>query len=207
VRLPAETVRDQALCVSGLLSPKQFGPPVHPPQPINGLAAAFGASTDWETSRGEDCHRRALYTRWRRNLPYPSMITFDAPERSVCSMRRIRTNTPLQALVTLNDQVYVEAAQAFARRVLSEGGATPTERTTYAFRLALTRPPTSPEIERINALYATARASLAATPDKADALATKPLGPVPPGMDVIDAAAWTVVGNVLLNLDEFLAKR
>lgn len=207
VRLPAETVRDQALCVSGLLSPKQFGPPVHPPQPINGLAAAFGASTDWETSRGEDCHRRALYTRWRRNLPYPSMITFDAPERSVCSMRRIRTNTPLQALVTLNDQVYVEAAQAFARRVLSDGGATPLERTTYAFRLALTRPPTPPEVERINALYATARASLAATPDKADALATKPLGPVPPGMDVIDAAAWTVVGNVLLNLDEFLAKR
>jgi hypothetical protein len=78
-RLSAETVRDQALRVSGLLSPKLFGPPVHPPQPVNGLAAAFGASTDWETSPGEDCHRRALYTRWRRNLPYPSMIAFDVP--------------------------------------------------------------------------------------------------------------------------------
>ena len=122
VRLPAETVRDQALHVAGLLSAKLYGPPVHPPQPINGLAAAFGASTDWATSPGEDRYRRALYTRWRRNLPYASMIAFDAPERSVCSMRRIRTNTPLQALVTLNDQVYVEAAQGLARRILAEGG-------------------------------------------------------------------------------------
>ena len=207
VRLPAETVRDQALAVSGLLSRHLYGPPVHPPQPINGLAAAFGASTDWETSKGEDCHRRALYTRWRRNLPYPSMITFDAPERSVCSMRRIRTNTPLQALVTLNDQVYVEAAQGFARRVLIEGGSTPAQRAVYAFRLALTRPPNSVEAGRIVALYETARQSLAANPPSAVPLATKPIGPLPAGVDPIEAAAWTVVGNVLLNLDEFLAKR
>src|SRR5207344_2346314 len=105
-----------------------YGPPVHPPQPINGLAAAFGQSTDWATSPGEDRHRRALYTRWRRNLPYASMITFDAPERNVCSMRRIRTNTPLQALVTMNDQVYVEAAQGLARRILAEGGETTASR-------------------------------------------------------------------------------
>ena len=90
MRLTAEAMRDQALASSGLLSPKMYGPPVHPFQPVNGLAAAFGASTDWETSRGDDCHRRALYTRWRRNLPYPSMIAFDVPERAVCSMRRVR---------------------------------------------------------------------------------------------------------------------
>jgi mono/diheme cytochrome c family protein len=206
IRLPAETVRDQALFVAGLLSPKMYGPPVHPPQPINGLAAAFGPSTDWETSRGEDRHRRALYTRWRRNLPYPSMITFDAPERSVCSLRRTRTNTPLQALVTLNDQVYVEAAQALARRILLEGGGSVATRASYGFRLALTRQPTDEETQRIVALYATIRAQLAAAPAKASSLATKPIGPLTEKMDVLDAAAWTVVGNVLLNLDEFLAK-
>lgn len=207
VRLPAETIRDQALFVAGLLSPKMYGPPVQPPQPINGLAAAFGPSTDWETSRGEDRHRRALYTRWRRNLPYPSMITFDAPERSVCSLRRSRTNTPLQALVTLNDQVYVEAAQGLARRILLEGGTTVRERAAYGFRLTLTRHPTEEETQRLVELYETVRASLAADPAKANPLATKPIGPLPEKMDVIDAAAWTVVANVLLNLDEFLAKR
>lgn len=207
VRLPAETVRDQALFVSGLLSPKLYGPPVHPPQPTNGLAAAFGPSTDWATSPGEDGHRRALYTRWRRNLPYPSMITFDAPERSVCSMRRIRTNTSLQALVTLNDPVYVEAAQALARRILSEGGLDRRTQAVFGFRLALTRPPTEFETDRILALFEAARASLAGDAVKATALATKPIGPTPAGVDPLDAAAWTVVGNVLLNLDEFLAKR
>lgn len=207
VRLPAETIRDQALFVSGLLSFKMYGPPVHPPQPVNGLAAAFGPSTDWETSRGEDCHRRALYTRWRRNLPYPSMITFDAPERSVCSMRRIRTNTPLQALVTMNDQVYVEAAQSLARRILLEGGNSTSSRASYAFQVTLTRSPTEIERKRIESLYETVRTSLAANPTKAMPLATKPLGALPPDLDPVDAAAWTVVGNVLLNLDEFLAKR
>jgi hypothetical protein len=207
VRLPAETVRDQALFVSGLLSSKMYGPPVHPPQAVNGLAAAFGPSTDWETSRGNDSRRRALYTRWRRNLPYASMITFDAPERSVCSMRRLRTNTPLQALVTLNDPVYVEAAQALARRIINEGGATVTSRASYGFRLVVTRPPTADELQRIVSLYEAARASLTAEPAKAAPLAIKPIGPLPVGIDVVEAAAWTVVSNVLLNLDEFLAKR
>ena len=206
VRLPAETVRDQALFVSGLFSPKMYGPPVHPLQPVNGLAAAFGASTDWETSRGEDRYRRALYTKWRRNLPYPSMITFDAPERSVCSLRRIRTNTPLQALVTLNDQVYVEAAQAMGRRILQEGGDTIASRVSYGLRLALTRKPTEEESQRLVSLFDTVRASLSADPSKATSLATKPIGPLPEGTNSLDAAAWTVVGNVLLNLDEFLAK-
>lgn len=207
VRLPAETVRDQALAVSGLLSQKMYGPPVHPPQPVNGLAAAFGQSTDWETSRGEDRHRRALYTRWRRNLPYPSMIAFDTPERSVCSMRRIRTNTPLQALVTLNDQVYVEAAQALGRRILCDGGDTTTTRAAFGFRLALTRTPTSEETQRLVSLFESVRQSFTADPVKATALSTKPIGPLPDGVQPADAAAWTVVSNVLLNLDEFLAKR
>ena len=93
-----------------------YGPPVQPPQPSLGLAAAFGGTTDWKTSEGDDAHRRAVYTRWRRNLPYPSMVTFDAPERNVCAVRRMRTNTPLQALVTLNDPVFVECASRWRRR-------------------------------------------------------------------------------------------
>ena len=116
-RLPAETVRDQALAVAGLLSDKRFGPPARPPQPTFGLSAAFGRSMDWQTSSGEDRHRRGVYTEWRRTNPYPSLVTFDAPSRETCSLRRVRTNTPLQALVTLNDPVYVEAAQGLGRRM------------------------------------------------------------------------------------------
>jgi hypothetical protein len=207
VRLSAEALRDQALYVSGLLSTRMHGAPVHPPQPVNGLAAAFGPSTDWETSQGADRHRRALYTHWRRNLPYPSMLTFDAPERNVCSMRRIRTNTPLQALVTLNDPVFVEAAQALARRMLREGGESPESRAAFGLRLVLSRPGSPAELTRLTELYHSARSALAVDPTRAAALATKPIGPVREGVDVIDAAAWTVVGNVLLNLDETLTRR
>ncbi len=205
-RLPAETIRDQALAVSGLLSPKMYGPPVKPPQPSLGLTAAFGGSTDWTTSAGEDMHRRGLYTTWRRSNPYPSMVTFDAPNREVCTIRRTRTNTPLQALVTLNDPVYVEAAQAVARKMLA-GGSTPEERARVGFRLCLARPPSDVEIARLVKLHESAREGLAKDRDKAMKLATEPLGPVPKGNDVVDLAAWTVVGNVLLNLDEMLMKR
>ncbi|MFI4876910.1 MAG: DUF1553 domain-containing protein, partial [Blastopirellula sp. JB062] len=119
-RLSAEMVRDSTLAASGLLSRKMYGPPVRPMQPKMGMRSAFGGSTDWETSAGEDQYRRGLYTKWRRTTPYPSMMTFDAPSREVCTIRRIATNTPLQALVTLNDPVYVEAAQALARRIYQE---------------------------------------------------------------------------------------
>ncbi|MFM7056893.1 MAG: DUF1553 domain-containing protein, partial [Planctomycetota bacterium] len=125
VRLSSEMIRDQTLAVAGLLSHKMFGPPVKPPQPSMGLSAAFGSSTDWQTSMGEDRYRRALYTTWRRSNPYPSMATFDAPNREVCTLRRNRTNTPLQALVTLNDPVCIEAAQALARRILQQPGDDP----------------------------------------------------------------------------------
>lgn len=203
-RLSAETIRDQALFVGGLLSPKMYGPPVKPPQPKLGLSAAFGSATDWETSAGEDKYRRALYTAWRRSNPYPSMATFDAPSREVCTVRRERSNTPLQALVTLNDPVYMEAAQAFARRLQ---GATAREKLNNAFEIALSRLPTKVEAEKLLALHAKTRAKLASDPEKAKAVATKPLGPLPASADVLDAAAWTVVANVLLNLDETLMKR
>jgi mono/diheme cytochrome c family protein len=206
-RSSAETIRDQALFVSGLLDPKVGGPSVRPPRPKTGLVAAFGGSTDWTTSAGSDRHRRALYTEWRRSTPYPSMVTFDAPDRNVCVVNRPRTNTPLQALVTLNDPVYVEAAQALARRIVKEGGATVEARAAHGFRLCLTRPPQPAELERLVSLCQQARQRFAADPKAAAAMATEPIGPLPPEMDVVDLAAWTVVGNVLLNLDEMMARR
>jgi Protein of unknown function (DUF1553)/Protein of unknown function (DUF1549)/Planctomycete cytochrome C len=206
-RTSAETIRDQALFASGLLSPKMYGPSVRPPRPKLGLTAAFGGGTDWDASPGDDKYRRALYTEWRRTTPYPSMLTFDAPNRNVCTIARPRTNTPLQALVTLNDPVYVEASQALARRMVKEGGTTVEFRVEHGFRLCLTRPPQLSETKRLVDLYQKARADFATNPKEAQQMATEPLGPLPAGMDAIDLAAWTVVGNVLLNLDEVFAKR
>ena len=204
VRLSAEVIRDQALAASGLLSRKKGGPSVMPPQPSLGLTAAFGSSTDWQTSTGEDRYRRAIYTTWRRSNPYPAMATFDAPSREVCTVRRPRTNTPLQALVTMNDPAYVEAAQALARRMVREGGSTAADRAARGFRLVLARHPTPAEIERLVGLHAEAQADFAQAPDDAAKMATDPLGPVPSDFpaDVADLAAWTVVANVILNLDE-----
>ena len=207
LRLSAESVRDQALFAGGLLSPKMYGPPVQPPRPSFGLSAAFGGSTDWQTSAGEDRHRRAVYTKVRRNSPYPAMTTFDAPERTYCNIRRIRTNTPLQALVTLNDPVYVEASQALARRIVAEGGTTSQSRILFTFRVCVSRPPTEAEMQRLTELFEKVRLKYAAEPAKALAIATKPLGAAPQGANIADLAAWTVVANVLLNLDETLAKR
>ncbi len=206
-RSSAETIRDQSLYVAGLLSPKMYGAPVRPPRPKSGLTAAFGGSTDWETSAGDDKYRRALYTQWRRTTPYPSMTTFDAPARTVCTITRPRTNTPLQALVTLNDPVYVEAAQALGRRIVKDGGATLEAKLQFGFRLCLARPPRDVELKRLVELYTRAQTEYAKNPKLAQQMATDPIGPLPAGMQVGEMAAWTVVGNVLLNLDEAFAKR
>jgi hypothetical protein len=206
-RLSAEMIRDQALAVAGLLSPKLYGPPVRPPQPKLGLSAAFGSGTDWETSAGEDRYRRALYTTWRRSNPYPSMTTFDAPNREVCQVRRERSNTPLQALVTLNDPVYMEAAQALARRLVAVGGSTVAERIRFGYRVCLSRNPSEDELNRLTGFHAKSVERFRADPAKAKDVATKPLGEPPAGVDVAELAAWTMVGNVLLNLDETLMKR
>ena len=207
LRLTAEMVRDQSLAASGLLSPKMLGPSVRPTRPSAGLNAAFGGALDWTTSAGEDRYRRGLYTEWRRTSPYPSMATFDAPSREVCSVRRNRTNTPLQALVTLNDPVYVEAAQALARRMAKDGGATATDQARHGFRLVLSRPPSDNEVAKLVKLHADTAAEFAKDKTKATALATDPLGPLPEGADAVNLAAWTTVANVLLNLDETLMKR
>ena len=205
-RMSAEMIRDQALAVSGLLSPKLYGPPVKPLQPKLGVNAAFGSGIDWTTSDGEDKYRRALYTTWRRSNPYPSMATFDAPNREVCTLRRARTNTPLQALVTLNDPVYIEAAQALARKVIRMDGSA-SDKAAAAIEWALSRPATLAERERLVSLFDAAKEKLASSSENAKKIATVPLGPAPEGVEVVDLAAWTVVANAVLNLDELFMRR
>lgn len=205
-RVTAEMVRDQALLVSGLLSDKMYGPPVKPPQPELGLKAAFGPTTDWKTSEGVDRYRRGIYTTWRRSSPYPSMATFDAPNREVCTVRRTRTNTPLQALVTMNDPVYVEAAQALARR-MADVSDDPAGQIRFGLEQALVRPAKPEEVSRLTQLYQTAFERYSQSPEQAQLMAEDPLGPVPDGADPVQLAALTVVGNVLLNLDELFLKR
>ncbi|MDA1263772.1 MAG: DUF1553 domain-containing protein [Planctomycetota bacterium] len=205
VQLEAEQVRDQALAAAGLLSLEQYGPSVFPPQPDGIWQAAFNGQRSWQTSMGEDRYRRGLYVFWRRTAPYPSMEAFDAPSRETCTLRRQRTNTPLQVFVTLNDPVYVEAAQALARRMMAEGGETAAGRVARGFELCLLREPTAEEREVLLALYVDALTELAQRPEsEALDLSTKPLGDLPEGTDPRIAAAWTSVAGVLLNLDAFL---
>ncbi|MDF1842787.1 MAG: DUF1553 domain-containing protein [Rubripirellula sp.] len=205
-RVSAEMVRDQALFVSGLLSEKMYGKPVNPPQPQLGLKAAFGSATDWKTSSGDDRYRRGIYTSWRRSSPYPSMAQFDAPNREVCTVRRIRTNTPLQALVTLNDPVYVEAAQSLAKRVVDHHDDV-NERIRFAFQTCLLREPTEAEQQRVASLVARVTKQYLSETEEAAAMATQAGNPSPGDADVVELATWTVISNVMLNLDETFLKR
>jgi hypothetical protein len=205
-RLEAELVRDQALAVSGLLSGKIGGPSVYPPQPDNLWRAAFNGERSYNTSTGEDRYRRGIYTIWRRTIPHPSMTTFDAPSRETCTFRRLPTNTPLQAYVTLNDPIYVEAAQALGRRLAKVEAATVSKRIEYGLKLALCRQPTNKEIKSLCQLFESELAHYRTDKDDALKLATKPLGPLPEGLSAAEAAAWTTVANILLNLDGVLMK-
>jgi hypothetical protein len=182
------------------------GPSVFPPQPEGLWQAAFNGERTWATSKGADRYRRGLYTFWRRTIPYPSMATIDAPSREICLVRRARTNTPLQAFITLNDPVFVEAAQALARRIMKEGGATAEDRARFGLRLCLARPAHPEQVKRVVTLIQSERDHYRKNGKAALALATDPLGPLPKGMAADEAAAWTVVANVLLNLDGVMTK-
>jgi len=210
VRLDAEAIRDNALAVSGLLDPRIGGPSVYPYQPP-GLweEVAFGgdfSSQSYKQSRGTDNYRRGIYVYWKRSMPYPSMTTFDAPNREVCAVQRPRTNTPLQALVLLNDPAYVEAARNLAQRVLKEGGPDPEARMVHAFRLCVARPPTDRERSVLLDLYRKQLDRFRSDPKAAEALIKVGESPRPEGLDPADLAAWTAISNVLLNLDETITK-
>jgi hypothetical protein len=204
VRLGAETVRDQALAAAGLLSSKFNGPSVMPPQP-EGIWQVVYSGDKWQTSTGEDRYRRGLYTFWRRTSPYPAMVAFDAPSREFCVVRRSRTNTPLQALVTLNDPAFVEAARGVAVRAMREGGARDEDRAAYLFRLCLARAAGEFEQARLVELYRSELAHYRQNAAAANILAGNEKSP-PANLDAAELAAWTVVANVVLNLDETLTK-
>jgi hypothetical protein len=201
-RVPAETIRDCALAASGLLSTKIGGPSVFPYQP-DGIWDRPYNDDKWVENTGEDRYRRSLYTFIRRTSPYPSWSTFDAPTREFCTVRRVRTNTPLQALTTLNDPVFFEAAQALAGRMTRDVGPDPASRATYGFRLCLTRRPSAPELERILSYYRLELKHFQADPKAAGKVAGVDGGP---HSNLPELAAWTMVSNVLLNLDEAITK-
>jgi hypothetical protein len=209
-RLDAEIIRDNALAVSGLLHRRIGGPSVRPLQPA-GLweQVAVGGNYTSQTyvpSRGADLYRRGLYTYWKRSLPYPALTTFDAPTREACAAGRPRTNTPLQALVLLNDPAFVEAARGLARRTLSEGGPDDAGRMEFAFRLCAARRPTAREVDILTRFY---RRQLALyRDDRAAATALVAAGESgrPAAVDAAGLAAWTAVGSLLLNLDETITK-
>ena len=196
-RLSAETVRDQALAVSGLLTHKAGGPSVMPPQPDGVWKSTYNA-LKWIDASGPDRYRRALYTYWKRTSPYPAMMTFDAGSGEVCQIRRVRTNTPLQALVTLNDPAYVEAAGALAKRMNDVEGPT-SDKILRGFRLVLIRPPNADEASRLLALYSALSADFANDSEAAGKLVNAA------NIESGDAAL-IAVANVLLNLDEALMK-
>ncbi len=200
-RLDAEVVRDNALTVSGLLDRKIGGPSVFPFQP-EGVWANPYSGDKWAESKNGDQYRRGLYTFWRRTAPYAMFQSFDAPSREVACSRRPRTNTPLQALATLNDKAFVTCANALARRALAEGGAIDAERVAFAFKCCVARAPTRTESDTVVSLLQESRERYAKDGAGAKALA----GTLPKGVTAIELAAWTVAANVLLNLDETVTK-
>jgi uncharacterized membrane protein/mono/diheme cytochrome c family protein len=205
LRVEAETVRDIALCAGGLMSPKIGGPSVFPPQPP-GIWTMIYSNDTWVESKGEDRYRRGLYTFARRTAPYPSMTAFDSTSREVLCTRRARTNTPLQALTTLNDPQFVEAAAGVAARMLREGGRTDAERVAYGFVLCVGRRPGEAEAAKLIELVGAERAEFSKNDDAARKLLAQAPGIAREGLTERELAAWSVAGNVLLNLDEAITR-
>jgi Protein of unknown function (DUF1553)/Protein of unknown function (DUF1549)/Planctomycete cytochrome C len=197
VRLSAEQVRDQALTVSGLLSHKMYGPSVMPPQPEGIWLSPYDGGS-WKLSEGEDRYRRGLYTYWKRTAPYPSMVAFDAPSREFCQSRRIRTNTPLQALVTLNDPVYLEAAHCLAERMMTKQDIH--QKISEGYRLLLHKPLPTKRLKILEELYKKTLIEYSQNPQAAQKLLAFG-GNITP-----EKAALTITANVLLNLDEVVNK-
>jgi len=201
-RMEAEMIRDCTLAVSGQLSEKMGGPSVFPYQP-DGIWNIPYNGDRWQISAGEDRFRRGLYTFWRRTSPYPSMASFDAPSREFCTVRRTRTNTPMQALTTLNDPAFFDAAKNLAQRLKKEGGTDPRSRLTLGFKLCTARAPKTAELDKLLSLYTQQMEKL-----KGDAAAVKAItkGITAPETELPELAALTVIANVILNLDETLTK-
>ena len=210
-RLDAEMIRDQALGVSGLLNPEIGGPSVYPVQVANlwkeiGFLRPEIGMDEWPTSEGPELYRRGLYTFWRRVCTYPTFSTFDAPSREVCLSRRPRTNTPLQALASLNEPTLLEAARVLGQRIMLHTSPTVAGQIEYAFRLCLARTPTKQERRRLIQFYEQQWKSFERDPSAAATLLRVGSATQPTSLDARRLAAWTMVANVLLNLDETITK-
>jgi hypothetical protein len=204
-RLDAELIRDNALAIAGILNPTIGGKSIKPAQPDGTWEINEMSGYKYTKSTGADLYRRGLYVYWRRSTVYPSFVTLDAPTREFCIAQRAKTSTPLQSLVLMNDPVFVEAARAFAQRILRDGPADDAQRLSYAWQLALARQP-SPE--ELAILSSTLHQQLATfRQDKASAEKLVHVGDLPlsEGIDPSELAAWTAVSNVLLNLNETIS--
>ncbi|MGN6437174.1 MAG: DUF1553 domain-containing protein [Agriterribacter sp.] len=200
VRLSAEQVRDQALAISGLLSDKMYGHSVMPYQP-NGIWLSPYDGATWNKSDGEDQYRRAIYTYWKRTSPYPSMLSFDGVAREVCQARRIRTNTPLQALTTLNDNAFIEMARHFAERMRKGGGNDPRQQISKGYEMAMYHPISNEKLEALMKLYDQGLKEFSKNKNKACEMNGDDMRETSP-----DKAALVLVANAMLNLDEFITK-
>ena len=209
VRLPAEEIRDHALAVSGLLKEKIGGPSVYPTQPVGLYKGVVVESdypgTSWTDSTGDDLYRRSLYTFWKRTVPYPMLNTFDAPDREFCTVRRSRTDTPLQALTLMNEPSMVEAGRQFGLRMLREGGADDDARLTFGFRAATGRFPKPEELAVLSETLKHFRKDFGADETGARAL-TKSMSLFNEAPVIAEQAAYATVGGLLLNLDETITK-
>jgi mono/diheme cytochrome c family protein len=203
LRVEGEIVRDLYLAASGLLSPKIGGPSVFPPMPPDVAALSYAGNFSWTTSRGEDRYRRGLYTFFKRTAPHPDLTTFDCPDANTTNVKRTVSNTPLQALTTLNAEAFGEAAQALSRRVLKEKADNDAARLTHAFRLCLARSPSSSELGALTTLLADARRHYGE--NAVDATAAVGTYTVP-GTTPAETAAWIATARILLNMDEFITR-
>jgi hypothetical protein len=205
-RLDAELVRDNALAIAGLLSPKIGGPSVKPYQPEGYWENLNFPVRQYQADQGEAQYRRGLYTWWQRSFLHPSMLAFDAPTREECAADRTRSNIPQQALVLLNDPTYVEAARAFAARIVKEGGADLNSRLNWAWRQALSRPPRDDEIVTLGGLVARQLVAYTRDPASAESLLKVGISPAPEGINHAELAAWTNAARVILNLHEVITR-
>ena len=205
IRVESEIVRDVALAASGLLNKKIGGPSVFPALPAGVMDLAYGGFK-WENATGEDRYRRGMYTFWKRTVPYPSMLVFDSPNGDFSCARRVRSNTPLQALTTLNDTVFVEAAQALAMRIWKNGGADDRSKMNYAFRLCVSREPDQFEMQKLIELLEDQKKYFEGRTSTAVYVAAPDPNRMPEDVDLHKVAPWTMVARVLLNMDETITK-
>jgi hypothetical protein len=207
-RLPAELIRDQALAVSGLLVEKLGGPSVRPymPDGVWDETSKYGDLRGYKADTGDGLYRRSLYTIWKRTASPPSMTMFDSPTREICTVKRSRTDTPLQALSLLNEKTFVEAARVLAQHMIAQGGATPEERIAWGFQRATCRPPTPKELAVLTAGLQKHLARFQQEPDAAAKLVTVGASKADPNLNSPELAAYTLTANVLLNLDEVVTR-